>query len=235
MLAQLEPNLELVRKHIFDWKEPWEVVNRFEQQVAAYAGSRYAVSLDNCTDGMFLCLTLCRQWDPTQLGPVQKITIPKNTYCSVPMVICHAGFEVEFEDRTWSGIYQLDPYPIYDSATRFTKDMYISGSFQCLSFHHKKVLKVLKGGMILTDDEKAYNWFRGVRAAGRHPHEFVLYKDECITELGWNMYMTPELAAQGLLLLSELPEHNEDVGSSETYSDMSMQPVFSSNTTTGTR
>ena len=48
----------LVDKYISEYKlsDPWDVVDLFEKKVAEYAGSKYAVSVDNCTDGLFLCL-----------------------------------------------------------------------------------------------------------------------------------------------------------------------------------
>ena len=50
-----------------------------------------------------------------------------------------------------------------DGATRFTKGMYIPGTFHCLSFHIRKVLAIAKGGMILTDDEVAAKAVHGQR------------------------------------------------------------------------
>ena len=88
-----------------------------------------------------------------------KCIIPKKTYLSVPMSIIHAGADVVFEDLDWEGVYQLKPYPIYDSAKRLTSNMYVPESFMCLSFHVKKQLAIGKGGMILTDDYKAVEWF----------------------------------------------------------------------------
>ena len=42
------------------------------------------------------------------------------------MSIIHSGGEVIFEDKDWSGIYQLKPYPIYDAAKRLTSVMFPS-------------------------------------------------------------------------------------------------------------
>ena len=75
----------------------------FEEEVAEYTGSKYAVALDNCTDALFLsCI----------YHQVKKVTIPKRTYLSVPQAIISAGGMIDFEDLEWSGIYQLKPYPI---------------------------------------------------------------------------------------------------------------------------
>jgi len=40
------------------------------------------------------------------------------------------------------------------------------------------------------------------------------------------MYMTPEDAARGILLMDELPEVNPDTGGSANYSDLSEKEIF---------
>ncbi len=45
--------------------------------------------------------------------------------------------------------------------------MYIPKSYMALSFHIKKQLPIGKGGMVLTDDKKAYEWFKKARYEGR--------------------------------------------------------------------
>ena len=50
------PELDQVRELGYDWKDPWDVVEMFEQEVAEFAGCKYAMAIDNCTDGLFLCL-----------------------------------------------------------------------------------------------------------------------------------------------------------------------------------
>lgn len=113
------------------------------------------------------------------------------------MSIIHAGGEVKYENIKWSGAYQLKPYPIIDSAMRFKAGMFKKNSFQCLSFHYAKHIPIGRGGMILTDNKKATDWFRLMRNDGRR--EIPKEKDR-VRLLGWNLYMTPEQAARGLSL-----------------------------------
>ena len=138
----------------------FDVVWQFEQSIAEYAGSKYAVSVDSCTNALFLCLKY--------LNYGGEITIPGKTYVSVPCTIINAGCQVKFEDREWSGAYQLKPTPIYDGAVRFRKGMYKPKTYHCLSFHIRKHLPIGKGGMILTDDANAVEWFKMARYEGRH-------------------------------------------------------------------
>jgi hypothetical protein len=204
--------------------DAWGVVDIFEKTIAAYAGSKYAVSVDNCTDGIFLCLKY--------LNARETVILPSKTWISVPCTIIHAGCKIQFEDREWSGAYQLKPYPIYDGAVRMKKGMYKPNTFHCLSFHIRKHIPIGKGGMILTDDKDAYDWFRTVRYEGRTMGpdgiNYLLYKEDPIDSMGWNMYMTPEQAARGLELFEKLSDDNPDQESSGTCKDLSKLTIYGS-------
>tara|TARA_Y100001963_G_scaffold160065_1_gene267537 strand:- start:4215 stop:4850 length:636 start_codon:yes stop_codon:yes gene_type:complete len=200
---------------------PYKIVKMFEEEIANYTGAPYAVSIDSCTNALFLC---CKYLN------VKKVTIPSKTYLSVPQSIIHAGGEVIFDKRNeinnWSGIYKLNPYPIYDAAKRLTKSMYISDTYMCLSFHIKKSLPISKGGMILTDNEDAVEWFKKARYEGRSEK---FYKEDDIDMLGWNMYMTPQQAAQGLSMFQNYPENNEDTRELNGYRDLTQFKIFKNN------
>jgi hypothetical protein len=130
-----------------------------------------------------------------------EIKIPSRTYMSVPCEIIHAGGKVVFFNGTAKGAYCLIPTRVWDSALHFTADMYIPDSLMCLSFTGPyKNLKLGKGGMILTDDPKAYAWFKKARMSGRNE---VPYSEDKFTMLGWNFYMMPEIAARGLMLMRQ--------------------------------
>ena len=193
---------------------PYEIVKMFEEEVALYTGAPFAVSVDSCTNALFLC---CKYLN------VGEITLPKRTYLSVPMSVIHSGGTVAFKDKGWSGVYPLMPYPIYDSAKRFTSKMYLHGTYMCLSFHIKKLLPLGKGGMILTDNYEAVKWFKKARYEGRGE---VNYRDDNVDMLGWNMYMTPQQAAHGLALMQNYPEFVDDLGEDQGYRDLTEFEVF---------
>ena len=198
-------------------RNPFEIVAWFEEAIAEYTGAPYAISTTSCTEAIFLC---CKY-----LGiEGQKITIPKRTYLSVPQSVLQAGANLEFEDLDWEGIYQLKPLPIYDSAKRLTSGMYKNGSYMCLSFHHKKHLKIGKGGMILTDDKEAVDRIKKLRYEGRTIG--LPYHKDPINEGGWNMYITPEQAARGLVLLSDFPKHTQDQIEDPPYRDLTTFGIF---------
>jgi len=202
---------------------PYKIVRMFEEEIAEYTGAPYAISVDSCTNALFL---ICKY-----VG-VEEVTIPSKTYLSVPQSIIHAGGEVVFDKREetndWKGIYQLKPYPIYDAAKRLKKDMYIDGTFMGLSFHIKKLLPIWKGGMILTDNAEAADWFKKARYEGRSEK---FYKEDDITFHGWNMYMTPQQAAQGLAIFQNYSAIGGDLGEENGYRDLTEFTVFKNNKT----
>jgi len=172
-------------------------IRQFEKTIAKHCGARYGIAVESCTAALFLCCLYLK---------VKDVTIPKKTYFSVPISIIHAGGTVKYEDKEWIGAYQLKPYPIIDSAMRFKKDMYhpkrinrrwYPHTFYCLSFHYAKHIPIGRGGMILTNNKKAAEWFRVMRNDGRR--EIPKEKDN-VKLFGWNFYITPEQAARGLSL-----------------------------------
>jgi len=196
---------------------PYKIVQMLEETIADYTGAPYAISLNSCTNAIFLA---CRWVDVRG----KEVVIPKRTYLSPPQSILQAGGDLVFEDIQWEGIYQLKPFPVYDAAKRLTSGMYISGSYMCLSFHIKKHLKIGKGGMILCDNEEAAKWFKARRYEGRT--DGLKYHEDTIDEEGWNMYMTPEQAARGLTLMQNYPEHVEDIPEDPPYRDLTEFELF---------
>ena len=193
---------------------PYEAVREFESQLSDYTGAPYVVCVDSSTDALFLC---CYRLE------VDVVTIPKHTYLSVPMSVIHSGGKVEFEDLEWSGIYQLKPYSIWDSAKRMKRNMYIKGSYMTLSFHIQKHIPIGKGGAILCDNKDDYEWFKKARYEGRSE---VSYHEDDIEFCGWNMYMTPQEAVRGMELLRGLPNDSDDLVENPPYRDLTTFKVF---------
>lgn len=224
--------------------EPFAVVKQFEQAVADYTGAPFCVAVNSCTMALFLCLKYQQKVDYdnaerdkipgyTILHIYPRVEIPKLTYISVPMQIVHTGHRVEFRDEDWHGIYQLDPYPIWDSARRFTSNMYCDldtgiGSindwnYMCTSHHWSKTLGIQQGGCILHNDPAADAWFRRARFDGRS--EGIEPHLDTFDMVGWHCYMAPEIAAAGLVRLAALPRVNGDLRRSN-YPDLSKLELF---------
>jgi dTDP-4-amino-4,6-dideoxygalactose transaminase len=211
----IRPELNKIRKLGYSWKDPWDVVDIFEKKIAAFSGAKYAIACDCCSHGLFLVLKY--------LKAKGKIIIPKRTYVSVPAQIIHAGCKVVFKNIEWNGVYRLNPYPVWDFATRWTEGMF-NGEFNVCSFQIKKRVPIGKGGVILTNDKKAYKWLNSARYDGRNFRKDYMKNDYKI--LGWHFYMTPEDAARGIILMDQTPKINDDTGGSSNYSDISKFKIF---------
>lgn len=209
------PELKELSGMGYFWENPNDIVDIFESKVAKFCGSKYAVAVDCCSNALFLILKY--------INKPQKIRIPTHTYVSVPMQIVHAGYEVEFEEKEWSGVYKLDPLDVWDGAGRWTKNMY-KGGYQALSFQIKKRLPIGRGGMILCDDYDAYKWFKRACYDGRDLS--VNYLNDNIEFCGWHMYMTPEDAARGIILMSKISEINEDTHNNNSYKDLRKNSLY---------
>ena len=175
----------------------YKITEDFEKSLCDYTGAPYAITVDNQSNALFLAMMF-------EEVKGKSITIPSRTYPSVPCEIIHAGGKVKFKEvkgKTIKGAYQLEPTNIWDSALRFTADMYIPGTHMCLSFTGPyKHFKLSKGGAILTDNLEAYHWFKRARYSGRRE---CSYHDDHFDMLGWNFYMMPELSARGLLMMNQ--------------------------------
>jgi dTDP-4-amino-4,6-dideoxygalactose transaminase len=175
----------------------YKITEDFEKALSDYTGAPYVITVDNQSNALFLALMY------EEVKGIE-IEIPARTYPSVPCEIIHAGAKVKFnsvEGTTLKGAYQLYPTKVWDSALRFTHDMYIPNTHMCVSFTGPyKHFKLSKGGAILTDDESAYFWFKRARYSGRRE---CSYHEDNFDMLGWNFYLMPELAARGLLLMNQ--------------------------------
>lgn len=192
-----------------------QVVRQFESTIAKHCGAPYGVAVESCSAALFLCCLYLK---------VSEVTIPRKTYFSVPAGIIHAGGKVKFIDKEWSGAYQLKPYPIWDSAVRFKRNMYIPKSYYCLSFQTSKHLPIGRGGMILTDNKRAAAWFKLMRQDGRKecPKEM-----DSVKFFGYNLYLTPEQAARGLELFYWRIFNKKDLPDIKmSYADLSRHPVW---------
>ncbi|MFA6636945.1 MAG: DegT/DnrJ/EryC1/StrS family aminotransferase [Candidatus Omnitrophota bacterium] len=203
----------------------YKITENFEKEVAKYTGAPFCVALDNGSNALFLALKYINIEG-------LEIEIPSHTYPSVPCEIIHAGGAPKFvkSSKYLKGAYQLKPTPVWDSALRFTHNMYIPGAYMCLSFTGPyKHLKLSKGGGILTDNKKAYQWFKKARFSGRREKS---YHEDDLDTLGWNFYMMPEIAARGLLFMKQfytveanprpLPQKDKEVP----YPDLSKFEIY---------
>ena len=207
----------------------YKITDDFEKELGRYTGAPYVITLDNMSNALFLSLYYEKNITKTITG--DTITIPNRTYPSVPCEIIHSGLKVDFDlvdGRTIKGAYQLKGSNVWDSALKFTADMYIPKTHMCVSFTGPyKHFKLSKGGAILTDNHDAYLWFKRARYSGRRE---CSYHDDNLDMLGWNFYMMPELSTRGMLLMGQFynidgsKKQNEDL--ELPYPDLSKFEIY---------
>ena len=181
----------------------FEVVEKFENKIAEFFGSPYAVAVDSCTHGLELCL---------RYKDVKKIVVPKRTYISVPFLANKLNIELEWKDEQWNEFYELGDTKIFDSAVL------------CLSFQFRKHLNLGRGGMILLDDPDALEELKKMSYDGRLPT--IPWRNQNISSFGYHYYMTPETAQLGLDKISEAIETPPKKWTIDEWPDLTKMEIF---------
>lgn len=184
-------------------KQGHDIVTDFESALCEYTAAPFAVAVSSCSIALEMICHLLR---------VGEVTIPRKTYASVPQAIVKAGGRVLFGDIDWVGHYQLLPYPIWDCAPYFDKGMYQPGSYQCLSFHRRKVLGHTEGGAILLDNKEHAETLRIMRHDGRPSGSTMPVM------VGYHAVMSPDIAAA---LIAKLPYITPGAMPLDDYPDLS--------------
>ena len=165
----------------------FEVVSEFENKVANFFGSPYAIAVDSCTHGIELCL---------RYEGFSKITVPTRTYISIPFLSNKLNIDMEWSEDMWKDYYYLGNTNIIDAAVLWKKNSYIPKTYMCLSFQFQKHLSLGRGGMILLDDKESYTTLKKMSYDGRIPG--VPWRNQNIDTIGYHYYMTPETAQLGI-------------------------------------
>ena len=190
-------------------------IKDFENKIAHWFGSPYAVAIDCCTHAIELCL---------RYKEVDKFTVPPNTYPSIPNLAKKIGIEFEWKEEDWKDYYYLGGTNIIDAAVLWKKHSYIPGTLMCLSFQFQKHLSLGRGGMILLDDKEAKDELKKMSYDGRDPD--IPWRDQNISTIGYHYYMTPETASLGLEKLPKAIETEPRDWVLEDWPDLSNMDVF---------
>ena len=166
-------------------------VRDFEDKIAEFFGSPYAVGVDSCTHGIELCLRYTR---------ANEIIVPTRTYLSIPFLAHKLNIGLYWKDESWEDYYLLT-YNIIDAAVLWERDSYIPDTFMCVSFQYQKHLSLGRGGVILTDAKESALQLKKMSYDGRQPG--TPWREQNIDTIGYHYYMTPETATLGLEKLEE--------------------------------
>lgn len=164
----------------------FQIIADFEKEIAKFFGAPYAVAVDCCTHGLELSL---------RYKESKKITVPKHTYLSVPMLASKLNLELEWKDEKWQDYYYLTD-EIIDAAVLWKPNSYMPNTYMSVSFQFKKHLSLGRGGAILFDDKEAYDVLKKMSYDGRSPD--LPWTEQNIKTIGYHYYMTPETAELGL-------------------------------------
>jgi len=170
----------------------FEIVKKFENKLAEFFGSPYAVAVDCCTHGIELCL---------RHQNVKSITVPKRTYLSIPFLSNKLNINLKWKDENWKDYYYIGDTNIIDAAVLWKRNSYIPNTFMCVSFQFQKHLSLGRGGVILTDDKQASIDLKKMTYDGREPE--MPWREQNIKTVGYHYYMSPETAQNGLDKLDE--------------------------------
>jgi dTDP-4-amino-4,6-dideoxygalactose transaminase len=192
----------------------FNTITEFENKIADFFGSPYAVAVDCCTHGVELCLRYTKS---------DHISVPKNTYLSIPFLAEKLNINREWRYEDWVDYYYVTD-KIIDAAVLWKPNSYIPGTYMNISFQFRKHLALGRGGVILTDNKKAAEILKKMSYDGRDPN--VLWRDQNIDMIGYHYYMTPETAQLGLDKLPKAIEIKPVQWTIKDWPDLTQMDIF---------
>jgi dTDP-4-amino-4,6-dideoxygalactose transaminase len=192
----------------------FETITNFENKIAEFFGSPYAIAVDSCTHGVELSLRYTN---------AKKIYCPKRTYISIPFLSSKLGIKLEWIDNNWTDFYYLTK-DVIDSAVLWKPNSYIPNTLMSISFQYQKHLSLGRGGIILCDNKHDAEQLKKMSYDGRLPN--IPWRNQNIDIVGYHYYMTPETAEQGLIKLPMAIKNKPKEWSVNDWPDLTQMDVF---------
>lgn len=192
----------------------FKVITQFEQEIAKFFGSPYAVATDCCTHGVELSLRYTR---------ATEINVPKRTYLSIPFLSDKLNIKRNWVDNKWVDYYYLTNN-VVDAAVLWKPNSYIPDTFMSVSFQFRKHLSLGRGGCILTDNKEAALELKKMSYDGRLPN--IPWINQDISTIGYHYYMTPETAQLGMEKLPEAIDSKPKQWVITDWPDLTQMKVF---------
>lgn len=192
----------------------FQLVSEFENKIANFFGSNYAVATDSCTHALELAM---------RYSPSDFYTCPAHTYISVPFTFQKLGVNWNFKKTLWKDYYYISSN-IIDAAVYWKNNSYISNTFMCISFQFKKHLSLGRGGAILLQNEKDYINLKKMSYDGRNPG--IPWAEQNINTIGYHYYMTPEVAKLGIKKFPQAAKTNPKKWSDKDYPNLTEMEIF---------
>ena len=195
----------------------FNIIDQFEKKIADYFGAPYAVAVDCCTHGVELSLRYTK---------AESIEVPKRTYLSIPFLSDKLGIGLKWKDEDWKDFYYVTD-KVIDAAVLWKRNSYVPNTFMSISFQFRKHLSLGRGGVILTDDKKAYLSLKKMSYDGRLPN--IPWMEQNIDSAGYHYYMTPETAELGLKKLETALETEPKRWTINDWPDLTQMKIFQNN------
>jgi len=192
----------------------FEIIREFENRIADFFGSKYAIAVDSCTHGLELCLRYKKE---------KQIMSPKRTYLSVPMLANKLNIDLVWKDENWKDYYYITS-DIVDAAVLWERNSYVKNTLMCISFQFKKHLNLGRGGVILTDNKTHAQELKKMSYDGRDPN--IPWRQQNIKSFGYHYYMTPETAKIGLEKIDSAISSKPRQWLLEDWPDLTKMDVF---------
>ena len=192
----------------------FKIIEKFEDEIAKFFGAPYAVAVDCCTHGLELCL---------RKNNIKKISVPKRTYISVPLLSKKLNINLEWKEEEWHDYYYLTDN-IIDAAVLWKEKSYIPNTYMCISFQYRKHLSLGRGGIILFDKEEDYEYLKKMSYDGRSPDS--PWMEQNIKTMGYHYYMTPETAQLGLDKIDKAIKDKPKKWSVNDWPDLTKMKIF---------
>lgn len=189
-------------------------VTEFENKIAEFFNAPYAIAVDSCTHGVELCLRYTN---------ADSISVPKNTYLSIPFLSHKLNIELEWRNEDWEDYYYVTD-TVIDAAVLWKDNSYAPKTFMSLSFQYQKHLSLGRGGMILTDNKEAAIQLKKMSYDGRLPS--IPWREQNIDTIGYHYYMTPETAKLGLEKLEDAINTKPRKWLTNDWPDLTQMDIF---------
>ena len=140
------------------------------------------------------------------------------------MTLMKLDIPFSFVNIKWKEYYFFGNTRIVDAAVLFTPKTYINGQLMCLSFQHKKMLGLGRGGAILCPNEQEYNELKKMAYDGRDDSK--PWAEQNIKTIGYHYYMTPETAVIGSEIFKKKKDLKPESKGSADYRDLRKYTFF---------
>lgn len=192
----------------------FESVTEFENKIAKFFGSNFAIATDSCTHGIELCL---------RLQDIKLINVPKRTYLSIPFLAKKLNIDLVWKNEDWLNYYYITDQ-IIDAAVLWKNNSYIPNTYMCISFQFQKHLSLGRGGMILCNDIDSATKLKKMSYDGRIPN--IPWRNQNIDTIGYHYYMTPETAELGLNKLEDAIKTKPRQWTITDWPDLTQMEIF---------